>query len=85
MVTKRSKNPPQVWLGLYACFQGSMKDVCREAMGLIRFTPKNIMKSHCGGRNQIYRWINDVEYTYGNNGRCELQLNVVVCEESWMN
>jgi len=63
--------------------EGSMKDAWREAMGLIRLTPENIMKCHCGGRNQEYRWINDVEYTYGDNGRCKTRLHVVICEESW--
>jgi len=63
--------------------EGSMRDAWREAMGLIRLTPENILKSHCRGRNQIYRWINDVEYTYGNNGRCNAPLHVVVCEETW--
>ena len=63
--------------------EGSMRDAWREAMGLIRLTPENIMKRHCGGRNQEYRWINDVEYTYGNNGRCNARLHVVVCEETW--
>ena len=63
--------------------EGSMKDAWREAMGLIRLTPENIMKRHCGGRNQEYRWINDVEYTYGNNGRSKARLHVVICEETW--
>ena len=63
--------------------EGSMKDAWREAMGLIRLTPENTMKRHCGGRNQEYRWINDVEYTYGNNGRSKARLHVVICEETW--
>lgn len=63
--------------------EGSMRDAWREAMGLIRLTPENMMKRHCGGRNQKYRWINDVEYTYGNNGRSKVRLHVVVCEETW--
>jgi len=63
--------------------EGSMKDVWREALGLIRLTPENVMKSHYGDRNQVYRWINDVEYTYGNNGRCKERLHVVVCDETW--
>lgn len=63
--------------------EGSMRDAWREAMGLIRLTPENILKRHCGGRNQVYRWINDVEYAYGNKGRCIARLHVVVCEETW--
>ncbi len=63
--------------------EGSMRDAWREAMGLIRLTPENTLKRHCGGRNQVYQWINDVEYTYGNKGRCSARLHVVVCEETW--
>lgn len=63
--------------------EGSMRDVWREAMGLIRLTPENILKRHCGGRNQVYRWINDVEYFFGNKGRSSARLHVVVCEETW--
>lgn len=63
--------------------EGSMKDAWRESMGLIRLTPENILKRYCGGRNQEYRWINDVEYTYGDNGRCKARLHVIVCEETW--
>lgn len=63
--------------------EGSMRDAWREAMGLIKLTPENTLKRHCGGRNQAYRWINDVEHTFGFKGRCKVQLNVVICEETW--
>jgi hypothetical protein len=63
--------------------EGSMKDAWQEAMGLISLTPENILKRHCGGRSQEYRWINDVEYTYGKNGRQKERFHVVVCKETW--
>src|SRR5665647_102693 len=44
--------------------EGSMKDAWRESMGLIRLTPENGLKRHCGGRNQEYRWINAVSVSY---------------------
>ena len=47
------------------------------------FTSEETLKRHCGGRNQVYRWINDVEYAFGNQGRCIARLYVVVCEETW--
>ena len=62
--------------------EGSMKDVWQEAMALIKITPKNSKNCHTGGRNQAYRWINEIEYTY-NNDRSKEQLHVVVCEETW--
>jgi hypothetical protein len=71
------------WDYMFVFKEGAMKDAWREAMGLIRLTPENIIKRNCGGRKQVYQWINDVEYTYGNNGRLKEQLHVVVCEESW--
>ena len=63
--------------------EGSMKDTWREAMGLIKFTPENIRERHCGGRNQVYRWINDLEYNFGSNGRNKAKLHIVICEETW--
>jgi hypothetical protein len=71
------------WDYMFVFKEGSMKDAWREAMGLIRLTSENIMKRNYGGRNQVYRWINDIEYTYGNNGRCKERLHVVICEETW--
>lgn len=73
----------QGWDFMLVFKEGSMKEAWREAMGLIRLTPENTLKRHCGGRNQVYQWINDVEYTYGENGRQKEQLHVVVCEETW--
>jgi len=63
--------------------EGSMKDAWREAMGLIKLTPENTIKRVCGSRNQIYKWINDVGYTYADNGRSKAILHVVTCEEIW--
>lgn len=63
--------------------EGSMKDTWREAMGLIRLTPENTIKRNCGSRNQVYKWINDIEYTYGNNGRSKVMIHVATCEETW--
>jgi len=63
--------------------EGTMNDTWREAMGLIRLTPENTIKRYCGSRNQVYKWINDIEYTYGDNGRKKVMLHVVTCEETW--
>jgi hypothetical protein len=62
--------------------EGSMKDAWREAMGLISLTPENTIKRNCGFRNQVYRWLNDIEYAYGDNGRKKVILNVVTWEET---
>ncbi|MFZ3129942.1 MAG: hypothetical protein WA125_02270 [Desulfosporosinus sp.] len=53
-------------------------------MGLLKHTPENIKQHYCGGRNQEYRRINDVEYTFGNNGRSKERLHVVICRHHLM-
>jgi len=63
--------------------EGSMPNAFKEAMGLIRLTPENIIKRICGVRGQVYTWINGIEHDYGDNGRSKEVLNVVVCEETW--
>ena len=50
---------------------------------LVLLTPENTIKRTCGSRNQIYKWINNVEYTYGINGRSKTILHVATCEETW--
>jgi hypothetical protein len=63
--------------------EGSMRNTWKETMGLIRLTPENTIKYNYESRNQVYRWINDVEYTYGGNGRSKTMLHAVTCEETW--
>jgi hypothetical protein len=44
--------------------EGSMR-MLGENHGLIRHTPENIMKRHSRRSEPEYRWINEIEYTYG--------------------
>jgi hypothetical protein len=55
--------------------EGSLKDVWREVIGLINLTPENTRKLHCGGRNQVYRWINDVEFAMVQKAKIMNNLN----------
>ena len=71
-------------MGLYACLQGRLDEGYLErSHGTDQDDPENITEHHCRGRNQVYRWINDLEYQYGNNGRRTAKLHVVICEETW--
>ncbi len=36
-----------------------------------------------GKRRPHFPWVNDLDYAFGPNGRCQLKLHVVVCEECW--
>jgi len=59
-----------------------LKSVWEEFEGLQKVEPENTLKAKWGDRDQVYRWSNSIEYTYGANHR-KLSLNVVTCTESW--
>ncbi|MHB2021613.1 MAG: transposase family protein [Candidatus Xenobia bacterium] len=55
----------------------------KEVNGLHRLTPENACDREWGGRRQHFWWVNAVRYEFGPNDRQHLDLNVVVCEETW--
>jgi hypothetical protein len=61
----------------------SLPSVWEEYHGLKVLAPENSFKRTWGNRRQRFQWVNDIEYTYGKNGRKRLTVHVVVCEESW--
>lgn len=64
--------------------EGCMPTAFADAMGLIRITPENEVKRILGDRAQVYKWVNDIEYTYVVKGKNkEVLLHVVICEETW--
>lgn len=71
------------WDYMLVLKEDGLKSVWREATGLMKLTPENSMKYQWGDREQLYRWINDIEYSYGTNGRFKEMLHVVICEETW--
>lgn len=71
------------WDYMLVLKEDALKDVWQEAMGLMRLEPKNSLICMWGNRKQTYRWANEIEYCYGENGRFREILHVVICEESW--
>ncbi len=61
----------------------SLKTVWEEAYGLKKLETDNNLEGTWKGHKQLFWWINGIEYRYGNNGRYRLELNLVVCEETW--
>ncbi len=61
----------------------SLPSVWQEANGLHRLDREQTLTTHWGDRQQVFWWVNDIEYCYGPNGRLRLRLHVVVCEETW--
>ena len=60
-----------------------LKTVWEEFNGLQRIETNNVLLAQWGQRWQEYRWINEIEYTYGKNYK-RLTVNVVTCTETWV-
>jgi len=63
--------------------EGVMSNAWEDAMGIIKLTPENTLNCRMGNRDQKYKWINDVEHFYGDNGRNRVTFDVAICEERW--
>ena len=61
----------------------SLPSVWEEFRGLEQLERQNHLERNWGNRRQRFRWVNGIEYRYGEQGRKKLFLHVVVCEESW--
>ncbi len=58
--------------------------VWEEYRGLKKLIEKqDRLENTWGDRRQKFHCVNDIEYTYGPNGRKRQIVHVVVCEESW--
>lgn len=63
----------------------SMPSVWEEANALMRLDTKGeyCLKRKWRGREQTFRWANEIEYDYGAGRRKSLTIHVVVCEEAF--
>lgn len=71
------------WDFMIVLKEDRLKEVWREATGLMRIDPDNSLQVSWGERNQEYRWANDIEHEYGENGKNKQMVHVVFCYESW--
>ena len=71
------------WDYMLVLKEGSIKDVWKEAKALMKLNPEESHSGEYGRRKQNYKWANDIEYSYGENGRLKETLHVVICEETW--
>jgi DDE_Tnp_1-associated len=65
-----------------------LKDEClpsvwEEFRGLGQLQPKQHREQNWGNRKQHFRWVNGIEYRYGEHQRKRQILHVVVCQETW--
>ncbi len=71
------------WQFMIVLKDGSLPEVWSEFDGLSKLEPDKAATRTWGGRRQAFRWVNDIEYSWGNNGRKKTQVHVVECRESW--
>jgi hypothetical protein len=71
------------WGYMIVLKSGCLPSVWEEFNGLRKIEPDNTVIVEWGSRFQSFSWSNGIEYIYGNNHK-KLLLNVVTCEEKWV-
>jgi hypothetical protein len=71
------------WQFMIVLQDGSLPSVWEEFRGLGQLERQNHLERKWGNRKQRFRWVNSIEYRYGEEQRKKQILHVVVCEESW--
>jgi hypothetical protein len=71
------------WQYMIVLQDDSLPSVWEEYEGLGKLQNNNHLERSWGNRVQRFRWVNGIEYWYGDNARKKLILHVVVCREIW--
>ena len=71
------------WQFMIVLQDDSLPSVWEEVRGLEKLQKQNRLERNWGGRRQCFRWVNDIEYRYGDKDRKRQTLHVVICEERW--
>ncbi|MCF2939592.1 hypothetical protein L1N85_14300 [Paenibacillus alkaliterrae] len=71
------------WEFMIVLQHDSLPSVWKEANALQKLHPDQVIARTWKGRNQTFRFTNDIEYEYGSNARSKQTVHVVVCEETW--
>jgi hypothetical protein len=73
------------WQFMIVLKDDSLPSVWEEVNGLMRLDTKreNYYERIWQGRQQTFRWVNDIDYEYGYRRAKILKIHVVICKESW--
>jgi DDE_Tnp_1-associated len=71
------------WQYMIVLQDDSLPSVWEEFEGLGKVQLANHLEQTWGKRRQRFRWVNDIEYEYGDDRRKRQILHVVVCQETW--
>jgi len=71
------------WQFMIVLQDKSLPSVWEEYNSLRKLEPNQCMEQTWGNRQQIFHWVNNIEYRYGDNQKGKQILHLVVCEETW--
>lgn len=74
------------WQFMIVLKDKSLPSVWQEAEGLLGLDTEEEYRyeREWQGRSQVFKWVNDIEYTYGIGSSSKtLLLHLVICEETW--
>ena len=71
------------WQYMIVLQDGSLPSVWEEFHGLKTLQAENQFNQPWENRRQSFRWVNQIEYDWGPNGKNLQTVHVVVCWESW--
>ena len=71
------------WQFMIVLQDDSLPSVWQEFRGLQKIETQNTFLRKWGNRRQQFRWVNNIEYRWGDKERKRQTLHVVVCEERW--
>jgi len=71
------------WEFMIVLQDNSLPSVWEEVRGLGQLQRNHHWEQNWGDRQQRFRWVNDIEYRYGEGERRRQILHVVICEETW--
>lgn len=71
------------WQFMIVLKDKSLPTVWEEFYGLKQLEKNNRFAMKWGNRKQLFEWINNIHYYYGENQKKRLTVHVVVCKETW--
>lgn len=71
------------WQFMIVLKDDALPSVMSEFEALAELEPNNRYRQRWGNRFQVFRWVNDIDYRFGQNGKQKQILHVVECTETW--
>jgi hypothetical protein len=71
------------WQYMIVLKDDALPSVMKEFQALAELEPKNRHFQTWGGRGQRFKWANEIEYSFGANGKKRQIVHVVECLENW--